>query len=119
MKPVVGQRIEELRRRLELTQRVLAGTLSITETHLRNLITGRRELQSEHAAKLGNLAGPPDCWFWWELAGLDLKVLQHAIEENAPSLKDRIAEHLRKAEVVGERMGLGWAKKKRERKRAG
>ena len=23
--------------------------------------------------QLGNLAEPPDCWYWWELAGLDRK----------------------------------------------
>jgi transcriptional regulator with XRE-family HTH domain len=59
-----------LRQRLGLTNSQLAGLIGTTEDQVRHYIKGRRMPKGKELIALGKLAGPPECWFWWGLVGL-------------------------------------------------
>jgi SOS-response transcriptional repressor LexA/DNA-binding XRE family transcriptional regulator len=62
--------ILNLRRHLRLTQSELGSRLHYSAMAVSRWETGKQEPTSQCYIQLGNLAGEPDCWFFWGRAGL-------------------------------------------------
>jgi SOS-response transcriptional repressor LexA/DNA-binding XRE family transcriptional regulator len=62
--------IESLRRRLTHTQCGLAKELNTSAMAVSRWERGLQEPPAELYIQLGNLAGDPECWYFWERAGL-------------------------------------------------
>jgi len=62
--------ILNLRERLGLTQSALGSRLHYSAMAVSRWETGKQEPTSQCYIQLGNLAGEPDCWFFWGRAGL-------------------------------------------------
>ena len=62
--------IRRLRQRLNLSQEGLARQLGLSVSEVRRWDQGLRPPGAARALALGKLAGPPDCWVFWELAGI-------------------------------------------------
>jgi transcriptional regulator with XRE-family HTH domain len=68
--PEWAQRIIALRRRLECSQGELGRRLDCSAMTVCRWEGGHQPPTAEHYIQLGRLAGAPECWFFWELAGL-------------------------------------------------
>jgi SOS-response transcriptional repressor LexA len=68
--PEWAARIEKLRRRLKLSQSVLGQQLQYSAMAISRWERGLQEPPADCYIKLGELAGNPDCWYFWERAGL-------------------------------------------------
>ncbi|GEM_PF-3924088 len=62
--------VRRLRAKLGLSQEGLARRLNLSISEVRRWDQGRRPPAPNRAAELGRLAGPPDCWVFWELGGI-------------------------------------------------
>lgn len=62
--------VRRLRERLNLSQEGLARQLGLSVSEVRRWDQGLRPPGAARALTLGKLAGPPDCWLFWELAGV-------------------------------------------------
>ncbi len=69
-KPHWAARIEELLRKLGLTQAGLAERLSVSPMTVSRWVRGTHRPTAETYIKLANLAGTPDNLYFWEQAGL-------------------------------------------------
>ena len=69
-KPVWATRIEKLRNRLGLNQTDFARQLNVSAMAVSRWERGVNEPPAECYIQLGKMAGPPDCWFFWECVGL-------------------------------------------------
>ena len=65
-----AQQIRELRQRLHLSQGDLARSLDCSAMTVSRWENGQLAPTARHYIELGKLAGKPDCWFYWEKAGL-------------------------------------------------
>ncbi len=64
-----------------LSQEGLARTLGLSVSEVRRWDQGVRAPAPERAVQLGRMAGPPDCWLFWELAGITKSDVVRAVEE--------------------------------------
>ena len=78
--------VRRLRERLGVSQEGLARRLDLSVSEVRRWDQGLRPPGASRAIALGKLAGHPDCWVFWEIAGIGreevMRVLggpQHAI----------------------------------------
>ena len=62
--------MRRLRERLGLSQEGLARRLGLSVSEVRRWDQGLRQPGAARALALGKLAGPPDCWVFWELVGI-------------------------------------------------
>ena len=53
-----------------VSQEGLARRLALSVSEVRRWDQGSRAPGAARAILLGRMAGPPDCWLFWELAGL-------------------------------------------------
>jgi transcriptional regulator with XRE-family HTH domain len=67
--PAWAAAVRRLRERLGLSQEGLARRLDLSLSEVRRWDQGKRGPAPHRAVALGKLAGPPDCWVFWELAG--------------------------------------------------
>ncbi len=65
-----ARRIKALRRYLKLSRALLAAYVGVTEATITAWERGTETPSANFYLKLGNLAGEPSCWFFWEQAGL-------------------------------------------------
>jgi SOS-response transcriptional repressor LexA len=65
-----ASQVEKLRRRLGLTQAGLGHELQYSAMAVSRWERGLQEPPADCYIKLGDLAGNPDCWYFWERAGL-------------------------------------------------
>jgi Peptidase S24-like len=63
--------IFNLRRRLGLSQSGFGGRLHYSAMAVSRWETGKQEPTSRCFIQLGNMAGQPDCWVFWSMAGLN------------------------------------------------
>ena len=63
-------KLRALRESLGWTQTALAARLKLTTPHIQHFERGRRRPPGETLIAIGKLAGAPECWYWWGLAGL-------------------------------------------------
>jgi DNA-binding transcriptional regulator YiaG len=73
-------RVEKLRERLHLTQMELARLLSVSAMAISRWERGINEPPAEAYIRLGKLAGNPDCWFFWERAGLSKSDVKRVLD---------------------------------------
>lgn len=80
--PDWARRISKLRQRLGLSQAAFGVMLRYSPIAVSRWERGAKEPPTHCWIQLGNIAGGPDCWWFWSRAGLKasdvLKVLPHA-----------------------------------------
>src|ERR1700719_145665 len=69
-KPDWASMISRLRQRLELSQTAFGYEVHSSAMGVSRWERGAQEPPSHSYIELGNLAGDPDCWFFWGRAGL-------------------------------------------------
>src|SRR5260370_26000729 len=62
--------MEQIRDRLDLSQSRLGQQLQYSAMAISRWERGLQEPPADCYIKLGDLAGNPDCWYFWERAGL-------------------------------------------------
>ena len=67
--PEWSRKIETLRRRLSHSQGTLGHELNTSPMTVSRLERGSQEPPADMYIQLGNLAGDPECWYFWERAG--------------------------------------------------
>src|SRR6202041_4033435 len=73
--------IFELRRKLRLDQSALGERLDCSAMTISRWERGGQEPPSHAYIELGNLAGDPDCWFFWGRAGLRNEDLMRVVPD--------------------------------------
>src|SRR5579862_4090948 len=73
--------IARLRRRLGLTQTAFGHEVQSSAMGVSRWERGAQEPSSHSYIELGNLAGDPDCWFFWGRAGLRSEDLMRVLPE--------------------------------------
>ena len=68
--PEWSRKIETLRRRLSHSQGTLGHELNTSPMTVSRWERGSQEPPADMYIQLGNLAGDPECWYFWERAGL-------------------------------------------------
>jgi SOS-response transcriptional repressor LexA len=68
--PAWAERIEKLRKHLNLSQAGLGQQLQYSAMTISRWERGLQEPIANCYIKLGDLAGNPECWYFWECAGL-------------------------------------------------
>lgn len=73
--------VRALRESLHWTQAELAAALSVNVVVVSGWETARQEPSEARYIQLGRLAGHPDCWFFWERAGLSKSDIMRLLPE--------------------------------------
>lgn len=68
--PEWAQRIIALRRKLHCSQGEFGRRIDCSAMTVSRWEGGRQPPTAGHYIQIGRLAGPPECWFFWEQAGL-------------------------------------------------
>lgn len=68
--PSWSLRIAALRNKLGYTQAAFAERLNYSAMAVSRWERGSHEPTASTYIRMGNLAGPPDCWFFWQKSGL-------------------------------------------------
>ena len=71
-----------------MSQNDLANALQVTVSAVSHWETGRKQPDAASSIALGKLAGFPECWFWWERAGLTEDDFLAAVPEIEARLLD-------------------------------
>jgi len=79
--PDWARHIACLRKRLHLSQAELGQQLQYSAMAVSRWERGLQEPRSDCYIKLGDLAGNPDCWFFWECAGLKSSNIMRLLPE--------------------------------------
>jgi SOS-response transcriptional repressor LexA len=87
-KPDWANTISRLRHKLGLSQTAFGHEVHSSAMGVSRWERGAQEPPSHSYIELGNLAGDPDCWFFWGRAGLRSEDLMRAI----PKLRNRFPE---------------------------
>lgn len=97
--------MRRLRERLQLSQEGLARRLGLSISEVRRWDQGLRPPSASRAITLGKLAGPPDCWIFWELAGIKQEDVVRAVggeaQTRARRKTRRVSEELQEAAFSG------------------
>jgi SOS-response transcriptional repressor LexA len=80
--PEWAERVESLRHRLNLSQSELGQQLQYSAMAISRWERGLQEPPADCYIKLGELAGNPDCWYFWERAGLKSSDVLRALPES-------------------------------------
>lgn len=80
-RPEWAERLEQLRLRLGLSQAALAKKLNVSPMAPSRWERGVHEPSSAVFLELGKLAGSPDCWYFWEQAGLSKSDLDAVLKK--------------------------------------
>ena len=78
-RPEWAERILNLRDKLELSQTEFAGKLNVSAMAVSRWERAINEPPAEAYIQLGKLAGVPECWFFWQKAGLSKSDLRRAL----------------------------------------
>jgi DNA-binding transcriptional regulator YiaG len=70
--PEWSHRILALRKRLGLKQLDFAARFQVTQAAVSRWENGAKEPSKKNYILMGNIAGEPDCFWFWKKAGLDL-----------------------------------------------
>lgn len=103
-------RINVLRRRLGLTQSEFGRQLNSSAMAVSRWERGVQEPPADISIQLGNLTGDPECWYFWDRAGLHSEDLMRV----RPSIRPRFRKgRLPRLEIV--HAGAGPLSKKKNR----
>lgn len=86
-RPDWARRIAKLRQRLGLTQAALGAKLRYSPIAVSRWERGTKEPPAHCWIQLGNMAGEPDCWWFWSRAGLNASDLLQAVPSARRALK--------------------------------
>lgn len=84
--PQWAEKIGQLRTRLRLNQAQFGARLRYSAMAVSRWERGALEPAADVYIQLGNLAGEPDCWFFWERAGLRKADIFRLIPEGSRSI---------------------------------
>src|SRR5260221_9026773 len=87
-KPDWASMISRLRQRLELSQTAFGQEVHSSAMGVSRWERGAQEPPSHSYIELGNLAGDPECWFFWSRAGLRSEDLMRVL----PKLRNRFPQ---------------------------
>jgi DNA-binding transcriptional regulator YiaG len=77
MTPEWAQRVAQLRKKLGLKQVEFAARFGVTQAAISGWESGRKEPSVENYVRMGNIADDPDCYWFWEKAGLDINRIRN------------------------------------------
>ncbi len=80
-RPEWADAVRRLRERMGLSQEGFARTLGLSVSEVRRWDQGARAPGPERAIQLGRMAGSPDCWVLWEIAGITKSDVVRAVDE--------------------------------------
>lgn len=110
-RPQWSSTIADLRRRMALSQTEFGRHLGFSAMAVSRWECGVQEPPSHGYIELGNLAGDPTCWYFWERAGLRTEDLMRVV----PGLRGRLRKTaLPEFEIVTAGGGAKAAKRKHE-----
>jgi SOS-response transcriptional repressor LexA len=87
MKPQWAIKILELRERLRLNQTDFGHKVESSAMAVSRWERGAQEPPSHSYIKIGNLAGDPQCWYFWEFAGLRSQDIMSVMPEMQKRLR--------------------------------
>jgi DNA-binding XRE family transcriptional regulator len=76
-----AQHVEALRGELGETQVDFAKHFNVTQPAVSAWEKGSKEPSAENYIRMGNMARPPDCYWFWQRAGVDLERLRLFLSE--------------------------------------
>ena len=79
--PEWAQHVEALRRELGLKQVDFAKRFNVTQAAVSRWENGSKEPSVENYIRMGNVARPPECYWFWKHAGFDIERLRNLILE--------------------------------------
>jgi len=80
-RPEWANRIEKLREKLQLNQAGLARLLHVSPMAVSRWERAINEPEAGFYIQMGTLAGEPDCWYFWQRAGLPSSELMRALRK--------------------------------------
>lgn len=97
-RPEWAVQIERLRERLHLNQAGLARLLNVSPMAVSRWERAVNEPEAAYYIHMGTLSGDPDCWYFWQRAGLPASDLKRALRKSktakAPhSLVEELENH--------------------------
>jgi phage repressor protein C with HTH and peptisase S24 domain len=81
-RPEWAMQIERLRERLHLNQAGLARLLNVSPMAVSRWERAVNEPEAAYYIHMGTLAGDPDCWYFWQRAGLPASDLKRALRKS-------------------------------------
>ena len=81
-RPEWAIQIEKLRERLHLNQAGLARLLNVSPMAVSRWERAVNEPEAAYYIHMGTLAGDPDCWYFWQRAGLPASDLKRALRKS-------------------------------------
>jgi len=93
-RPEWAVHIERLRERLHLNQAGLARLLNVSPMAVSRWERAVNEPEAAYYIHMGTLAGDPDCWYFWQRAGLPASDLKRALRKpkSARSVQNVVRE---------------------------
>ena len=101
-KPEWATSVVDLRRRLNLSQTIFGQRVHSTAMGVSRWERGAQEPPSHSYIELGNLAGDPECWYFWGRAGLRAEDLTRVL----PKLRNRGTESINAPPLILELLTL-------------
>jgi transcriptional regulator with XRE-family HTH domain len=82
-KPEWAEKIGKLREKLQLNQAALARLLHVSPMAVSRWERAVNEPEAGFYIQMGTLAGEPDCWYFWQRAGLPSKELIRTLRQDS------------------------------------
>ena len=77
--PEWAEKVRVLRKKLNMNQSELAQKLNVSAMAISRWERAVNQPPAEAFISLGKLAGEPECWFFWQQAGLSKSDLKRAL----------------------------------------
>jgi len=90
-RPEWAVQIERLRERLRLNQAGLARLLNVSPMAVSRWERAVNEPEAAYYIHMGTLSGDPDCWYFWQRAGLPASDLKRALRKSRSSRNPQAA----------------------------
>jgi transcriptional regulator with XRE-family HTH domain len=90
-RPEWAVQIEKLRERLRLNQAGLARLLNVSPMAVSRWERAVNEHEASYYIHMGTLAGDPDCWYFWQRAGLPASDLKRALRKSRATKTAQVA----------------------------
>lgn len=85
--PDWAQQVTALRKELEESQVEFSKRFNVSQTTVSYWESGRKEPSVKNYVRMGNIALPPGCYWFWKRAGVDIGRLRDLIVEELRSDK--------------------------------
>ncbi len=85
--------VKKLRSSLHLSQGELARALGVTPIAVSQWERGRKEPSTDRYIQMAKMVLPPDCWFFFEKAGLHRSDIYRLLPETRKAALDRVRKH--------------------------